>query len=515
MATKLAEHARAASDIYGAPAAPVNRITVVNPKYEFPSIAPMMDIDTVHGLLGSAEAGSAWQLMILYRDMILSDPHLQGELSKRKLAVLGDTLNVRPFDKDNADDIAAAEIVKEVFGDVGGWLRNYGHLLDSTVYPVSVLEKVFAPRSATPGRQAGFYIKELVPVPHRLHDYSQGELRIYDTDENGMVLATSHEVDPNRYIVHRGHLLSSPDKFGGPMRSLIFWWLLINMDRGWWARYLDKYGGPFMVGKYNSGDEDSRRVLESAFSYAVRIGGLVVTKDTEVEIKDAASASSADGFQRFFEIGQREISKLILGQTLSAEARSTGMGSGVATLQAEVRDDIRLFDSIMLGSTIRDQLLKQYMAINNIAGNAPVISWGGISKASLAAVAELLASLKNAGIEVADDAFEVLSSMFGFNVQRSAAPVAPAPGDNPFSKLSALSAELIQSDDPIARAHAASLSRAMREGAAPLREMIALSTSAEDLEVRIRAGFDKLTPFEVSNLIDGALAAYARLGSKS
>ena len=48
-------------------------------------------------------------------------------------------------------------------------------------------------------------------------------------------------------------LTSVPDNWGGPMRSIIFWWLLGHMGRDWWARYLDKYGSPFVVGKYDQG----------------------------------------------------------------------------------------------------------------------------------------------------------------------------------------------------------------------------------------------------------------------
>ena len=39
-------------------------------------------------------------------------------------------------------------------------------------------------------------------------------------------------------------------------------------------------------------DQQSRRVLERAFSCAVKIGGLVVTKDTEVEVMQAASSQN-------------------------------------------------------------------------------------------------------------------------------------------------------------------------------------------------------------------------------
>ena len=91
------------------------------------------------------------------------------------------------------------------------------------------------------------------------------------------------------------------------MRSILFWWLLGVMDRDWWSRFLDRYGSPFLVGKYEQTDDQSRTTLERAFSAAVKIGGLVVSKDTDVEIKQAASQSAGEAFEKFYTISRREI----------------------------------------------------------------------------------------------------------------------------------------------------------------------------------------------------------------
>jgi phage gp29-like protein len=495
---------RKPSDIYGAPGVPTNKITVVNARFELPSIGSYMDVDQVYSIFAAAEAGVTLHLMLLYRDIILSDSHIQGELNKRKLAVLGDELNIRPFEKTNAADISAAAVVKGHIGGIKDWVRVCSHLLDATVYPVAVVEKVFA---AAPG---GYVISELVPVPHRLLDFRMGDLRIFDVDERGMPQSTSHEADPNRYIIHRGHLLSAPDKFGGPMRALVFWWLLMAMGKSWWARFLDKYGSAFLLGKYNTGDDESRSTMERAFALASRIGGIVVSKECDVELKEASQASG-DNYEKFIAVCQREMSKLILGQTLSAEARPTGLGSGQANLAGEVRDDIRLFDSMMLGSTIRDQLAGQLLAINGTPGNAPVVSWGSVSSEAMKALADLMRSLNDAGLEVADDAMDKITSLVGFNVQRTARPAAvPA-------TLRTLSASMnhLHGADPIARRHSADLSRAMRGTAAEIGRLVALSTSAEDLEARMQAHFSDLAPFQMTMLLDAALTDYARASTRA
>ena len=60
----------------------------------------------------------------------------------------------------------------------------------------------------------------------------------------------------------------------------------------------------------------------------------------------------------------RAHSKLVLGQVLSAEAKATGMGSGVADLQGEVRDDIKASDARQLAATLTRDLVYPLVVLN-------------------------------------------------------------------------------------------------------------------------------------------------------
>jgi phage gp29-like protein len=57
-------------------------------------------------------------------------------------------------------------------------------------------------------------------------------------------------------------------------------------------------------------------------------------------------------------------SKAILGQTLSAEAKSTGMGSGVAKLHDQVRLDIQRADARQVADTLTRDLIYPLIALN-------------------------------------------------------------------------------------------------------------------------------------------------------
>lgn len=406
------------TDIYAAPAnrPPTYRISVVNPNQEPAALAHNLDVDQVHGILRSAETGHCRQLWALYRDIVLTDPHVQAEFSKRKLAVIGDPFALQPWDPKNKDDLAAADSIERQLYGIRGFRRSCAHLLDGALFPVSLLEKVYRPDGA------GYALQTLWPVPYSLIDYRSGEIALYRVDETGRIASESDPVDPERYIVHRGHMLGSSDQRGGPMRSIVFWWLLAAMGRTWWARFLDRYGGAFLLGRYDKGDDESRSVLETAFAWSQRIGGLVVTRDTQVEIQQAAATQSGDAYDKFLTVCRREISKLIIGQTLSAEAQPTGLGGGVAKEHGEVRSDIRQLDATMLGETLRDQLFEQVLRINRLPGRAPQIVWVRDTR-DFAAQAKALSDLYNAGLEVDDPGIPTLSESTGIALRRK--PIAP------------------------------------------------------------------------------------------
>ncbi len=489
---------------------PTTRVTTFNQRYQLSAVAPTITADRLHGILRAAESGDTQQLFALYRDVILSDAHTQGEFAKRKLAVLGDPMAIVPHDKENDDDVKAGSLVTNLVGNSSGWIKACSHLLDSTLWPSALLEKVFRPSTM---KGVKYEIGELVPVPYDLLDYTSGVMMIRDTDAEGRILATKHEPDPNRYIIHRGHLLTTADNWGGPMRSILFWWLLSAMDRDWWGRFLERYGAPFMVGKYDAADDASRTTLERAFALSTRIGGLVVTNETEIEIMQALAASSGEAFEKFHSICNREKSKLIVGQTLSSEAQSTGLGSGVATGQENVREDIRQFDGKMLGETLKDQLFDQLVKINGGIGRAPRAVWGAESAKQAAATGDLLAKISAAGIEPTDEALPTLSERVGFPLQRKA----PVP-QIPFAGMMPLSAALppaLKANDEIARAGKAELARAFRGSLAPVRQMILASTSPADLEGKIRAFYPDWHPERVAALISDALTAFSANGAAS
>ncbi len=485
--------------------------------------AAEVDVDRVHEILEQAEGGNLDGLMALYRDMIVAGSHLQSSLGERKEAVLGDTVSVQPVDKENADDVAAAAAIADLIEQCREWELAMGHLLDSVVYPVAIVEKTFRPTTrVVPVAKRKpislrYELAELTAVPHDLLTFTAGRLQIRATDEQGRPLSAEvYEPDPARYLVHRGHLLATmPDSLGGPMRSIVFWWLLGTQGREWWARFLERYGAPFTVAKYDAGDDGARASLASALGAATRLFGLVVSRETEIELKQAAASDSGDAFDKWRTVCNEEISKLING-VVASDAKGTALGSQVPKNQQATKHDRRASDARRLGQCLRYGLAEQYLAINGLVGRVPKILWASDAPDQSQATGELLVSLEKAGLEPDDTALPGISERVGFQVRRKAAPAVDPLSPQTFSarlgptRRSDLAAE---ANAAVVRTAAAQLAPVLRRRHAPLVQLIAASGSPEEAIARVEAFCAELDPTESAEIIERALASLAANGS--
>lgn len=484
-----------------------------------------LDVDRVHDILEAAEGGNFDDMIALYRDMIVAGSHLQASFHERKEAVLGDTLSVLPVDKDNADDVAAAAVIADLVESCRQWEGACAHLLDSTLYPVALVEKTFRPATRTVPVKAGkpiklqFELAALTIVPHELLTHQNGRLQVRVVDENGRVMGgQAFDPEPERYIVHRGHLLGTiPDNFGGPMRSIVMWWLLGTQGRDWWARFLERYGAPFTVAKYDSGDEGAKSSLVSALNMATRMFGLVVTRETEIELKQAAASDSGEAYDKWRTVCNEEITKLINGVAAS-DAKGTALGSAVPKNQQVTKQDKRASDSRRLGDCMRWQLFEQFLAINGLKGRVPRVVRASDAPDQSKETGELLSSLSNAGLEPEDEALTHISERVGFQVRRKEAEPAPATPSGPVRTFTVSRVgvnrhrQAAEANAAIVRGAAAELATALQKSNAPILELIRRSSSPEDALSRVEAYCAALDPIEAADIIERTLAAMAANG---
>ena len=242
-----------------------------------------------------------------------------------------------------------------------------------------------------------------------------------------------------------------------------------------------------------------------------------MSKETEVEIKSAASTDTAEGYERFINLCQREISKLIGSHVPNMERGGMSIGDGAHKQAEGIRQDIRAFDGLMLGATLRTQLFAQWLKINGLTGRAPKPLWGAESYENAKIIGGVLADLKTAGLEPTDDAISVLAERLGFGVQR--ALISGVPTGLPLSaELALLLADPgftrrgLMVDDAnreISRRGSAALAQAFRGHLAPVRRIILESKSPEDLEQRLKLFYADWSPQRLGPVLQDALSAQA------
>jgi phage gp29-like protein len=437
-----------------APDLPVSQKGRLALPWEPVNLSSTATVASIQGALRTAERGDTRQLFSIYRDLTAGGSHIQAEFNKRKMAILAQPMSCLPQEKGKKEDMAAAAACMQAVQDCENWSDGLTHLLDGCLWPVAVSEKIFRPVDPSePGYKLGlrYTLKRLEPVNMQLLCFrgpwfgmtiDQGsasqanpkdqwaydplawepDLKFWGTDERGRILYqfdTVYAADKVRHLVHRGHMLVGlRDCWGGPMRAVVFWWLLSTLGRDWFARAMERFGVPFPVGHTDAKNQEAIDFLNQAFSLATKIGGLVVDHETQVDLKEVMISGLADAHEKFLSICNREISKVIVGQTLSAEAQSTGLGSGTSKLQGDVREDIRMFDQMRLGETVQKQLFAQLLQINGLTGSAPKLVWGGLSDEDAKTLAELLELLSRAGLEPTDEALPTINERLGFEVRR-------------------------------------------------------------------------------------------------
>jgi len=449
-----------------------------------------MTTDLLHQVLRSAEAGQIDEFLALIRDVTAGDALVLAAWSQRKTRLLGKPWALTAETKGDAEAEANVKFLTSQLKECTGFLDARSHLLDSTIYPMAVVEKIYA-RSG-----GGWKLAQLIPVPHDMLDYRNGKLQIKVVTEEGVPTGEVEDLDPARHIVHRGHLLRALPPAWCPARALLFYWFLAAAGRSWWSRGLERDGGPFLVGKYDPAHPEDRGAMEAAFADAVQRFGLVISQDTDVQVfKDLASGSAAahEAYQMHM---HGMMLKVVTGQALTMDGKSLGLGSDQAAVANDVLTDLVTFDDMLLAETLQEQLFQPLLRLNRRPGSPPVFSHGVVSE-NLKARAEVLKVLKEAGVELLPEAAGPLSDSLGLPVRIAA----PSPG------LATLAA------NPVNRLAAAELAQAFRGSLAPVRRLVLEAQSAEELQARLAEFYADWAPGRVASLTADALTAFAAQGA--
>jgi phage gp29-like protein len=305
-------------------------------------------------ILREAEEGDLTRQMELFEEIEEKDSFLSSQLQTRKNAALGLPWEVQPFDD--------SPTAKRLADEVNAWLTDIDiegimlDALDAIAKGVSVIGLAWKYQGEI------YHLVEAEWIHPR-------DLK-YDREKKDFLLRTDTGEQPIPYgaaIVHRYRAKSGSPVRAGLLRGLSWLYLFKNYSIKDWVSFLETFGRPMIIGKYDPSDAEGKRALMRAvLSIAAETYG-VISRSTEIDIIEAQKQGSSDAYQRMVELCEREMSTAVLGTAMTSFSGEGGSNAMVSTLN-DVRIDLLKADVKALAKTIRRDLFIPFVHFN--FGNA-------------------------------------------------------------------------------------------------------------------------------------------------
>lgn len=345
-------------------------------------------------MLRAAETGYATSYLALAEEMEEKFLHYGAELATRKRALLGVDLELEAAG-DDAESLADVELLKPLIPLIRSVLFD---LLDAIGKGFSVSEVIW-------DTSEGQWMPSLLlskPAHWFQYDRTDGvTLRMRDdSNPDGLLL------QPNKFIEHRSAAKSGLPIRGGLARGASWAYLFSNFAMKDWVTFIEVFGQPLRLGRYEVGtsSEDIEVLIEAVRGLGTDAAA-VVPKSMDLDFKESSGKSaSADIYERLLDKLEGQISKMVLGQTLSTNG---GKGSGsyaLGTVHNDVRYDILESDAEQLENTLQQQLIIPCINFNRGARKLyPTLKFQLKKPEDMTSLANNIKTLSDAGLEIPTD----------------------------------------------------------------------------------------------------------------
>lgn len=261
--------------------------------------------------------------LALYED-VLSEPQVMSTYQQRRNAVTSREWRVEAA-SDRRVDKKAAEWLEQNLRHIG-WDNVTDKMLYGVFFGYAAAELIWEARDGLLGWRA---IK--ARDRRRFRFTVEGELRL-------LTLQNPLEGEPceRPYFWHYATGASHDDEpYGLGLGHWLYWPVLFKKNGiKFWLTFLEKFGSPTAIGRYDAGatpTEISR--LLAALAAIQTDGAIAVPKGIEVDLLEAARAGTGD-YKTLHDTMDATIAKIVLGQTMTSD-------NGSSRSQAEVHHDVR------------------------------------------------------------------------------------------------------------------------------------------------------------------------------
>lgn len=302
-------------------------------------------------LLRESIDGDPERYLELAEDMEERDLHYGAVLGVRKRQVAGLQITVEAA-SDAAGDQEAADLVRLAL-DRPGFADELVDILDAIGKGFSASEILWD----TSERQ--WMPRRIVRRDPRHFEFDR------DTRET-VLLRTLEGPQPLNafgWVVHFGKAKSGLPIRGGLARAAAWAFLFKAFTVKDWAIFAEAYGQPLRVGRYGPGaTNDDKEVLLRAVTSIGTDFGAIVPAGMQIDFVQASLSGSHELYERRADWLDRQVSKLVLGQTQTTDA--TAGGYATARVHDGVRDDIEESDARQLAATLMRDYVRPIVDLN-------------------------------------------------------------------------------------------------------------------------------------------------------
>lgn len=302
---------------------------------------------------------------------------------------------------------------------------------------------------------------------------------------------------------------------GQALLSTLYWpWLMRSQGWRFWAKFLERFGSPFTVGKTNGDTSD----MAAALVTLVQGGVAAVGQDDSIEVHTPGAAG--ESFDKFDTAIAKRIQKVVLGQTLTSDVQGGG-SFAAAKVQNEVRGDRTTADIRLVTATVQ-AVINALAALNFPGAEVPQFILEDGEGLALER-AERDGKLVQSGVLKLTEQYLLDKYDFeegDFTIPAEQPPPDMTPGDDPMDPTE--DAEQFAAGRFTADQQALEVlgAGAARQAASPIppekiREAIDAATSPDDLMTRLGDLFAAYRPEDAEELIARALFAADVMGYSS
>ena len=453
--------------------------------------------DYLGQLLRNARMGSHHDYLTLAEEMEEQDPHYQSVLGTRKRAIQGVAAVVEAASEDKKD-VELAEAVRS--------------LVRQAEFDDMILD-------ALDGLGKGYSCVEIIwdtKTTPWMPKYAWRDPRFFQFDEETLsevrlldeTAVDGIELPAFKFITHLPKLKSGFPIRGGLAMLVAFSYMCKNFTLRDWMAFSNVFGMPLRLGRYgaNASEEDVETLVDAVANMAFDAAA-VLPESMKIEFQQTATGTGVDMFRKQAEFLDMQISKAVLGQTMTADS---GSSLSQSTTHNEVRHDILRADCKQLAATLNRDLIKPYIDLNfGVQENYPRLTLPVPKPENIKLMVEALEKLIPMGLKVEGavvlDKLGLPDPVDGYILK------APTPAAKPVATNTALNRQ--QADDLLELEELEDWQPQMQGAINPVMSLAASVDNYDDFLSRLP---DLLKDMDTEQLIEKlAMAAFKARGAGS